>query len=157
MTVYNLVRNYRRAKKGQSREITHPTHYQFQVSTSFPPDTQLHVSGGTRWDYGTGGQEYEEQTVDLGDTSILSPAFTIGDRAYRAYVISMGEPDEWFFYTDGTEYTDAHDAEDALDAIPRTQLAWSQGIPVARVILRENGVGGVDAIDVVNRGRSYVF
>ena len=155
--VYRVSRSLRNQGLGQPVPNPHPTQYTFLVYPSCPPDTQLHVSGGTRWDYGLGGRQYEAQSVDLGDPATVSISWTTGARMYRAYMLALGEPGEWFFPTDGVEYATAAEAEDALEAIPRSQAAWSEGIPLARVILRENGSGGVDAIDVVNRGRSYVF
>ena len=143
-----------RSCPSQAATVENPAEYEFRVRTSCPPDTRLHVAAGTYWTYGAGSQWLSAATLDLADADTLAIAFT-GTRTYRAYVLAR-TTEGFAFHTDGVEYATAAEAEDAAEAIPFSQAAWSQGIPLARVILREYN-GGIDAIEPTNRGRSYVW
>jgi len=137
--------------------------------------------GDASWDYA----QYRIYTVpdltaDLSDSSsvLYVPEFVVVDY-YRAYWLCLRLPvteeeptaSDWTFYLHGTddEFETAGEAErwmNTTDFLNYNYLDWDSSYLIGStyqlcgVVLRGDGIGGVGAfmpIDLVNRGRSYIW
>lgn len=155
------------------------TWWQFLVTPTCPPSKQVQIrpgyaQAGPRWGNIT-YQTYTEATIcDFGDTTLTGFAATFTNtRWYRgvlmcyygewmAYRVTESEPRAFTIIHDDVEYESNTEAEAAIDYLLNGGDDWMYYLfPLWAIVLRNNGDvgtdGAVDAIDRVNRSRSYLY
>lgn len=170
----------KRLQEQRARARYDDKHYWFKAYPSCPPSTIVHVRGGLMYaDSDTGAGEgwwVDPEDGDFGPgTDSLddgggggggAPSFT-NAYYYRGFILltdglvpgvaSVG----LFFYYTPDEYATAEEAQDAVWDIMFSYGPFFHDLPVAILILRNNGTTGssgqIQEIDAVNRGRSYLW
>jgi len=167
------IQQIERAQRQQAgNPIADRQKYWFRASPSCPPSTIVNVRGGILYESpdgpGAGGAidiPALECDFGVGGTDGGAGAFTTA-YAYCGYVMVLyatvaGVPGLSFWY-DTSEYATAAEAEVAVwPNVMDTAGPFLDGLPLCILILKNNGVTGVDGqiepIDAVNRGRSYIM
>ena len=154
--------------------------YDFLVAPSCPPDKRLHIRGGYATEsYGFDGTMLQSDTpsvtCDFQDFTDTQMELVFNGAGYylpiilcyhgawisrRSYAESYEHP--VFDNVAGTEVATAAEAEAQIDAWMNGYTDWSYyRFPLRGVVLRNDGdVGSPYAIlpiDLVNRGRSYLY
>ena len=148
--------------------------YQFTVAPSCPPNRQLHIRGGNaipsiRWrDFME--QDYIPDTVCDFENATETQMDLVFTNAgyflpillcyYGDYLLDGRDP--IFDNVIGTEVATAAQAEAQIDGWLNGVEQWYYyRLPLSGVVLRNNGYTGVafaiEPIDMVNRGRSYLY
>lgn len=155
----------------------------WRVRTSCPPDTQLHMNGGWYVAPASWGDGYtywrQDLTVDMTDLSLVNlthewvnaywyvPTILVWTW-YGSYTFRLYGTDVTSFTGYGYEEFETYtEAEAALDAFV-TSSVDETGLPLCRLMLRNDGrtgqvleegtqIAAIQAIDPVNRGRSYLW
>lgn len=158
--------------------------YQLSVAPSCPPDTRIHLRGGLAY-CGNFGAAYltwnnrtytvPNLTAELTDPDSVSVEIVFSNAGWYKFAMLLlalpalaVEPAEsdWGFYLfeTGEELQTATEAEAWMTSVDFRQAGvWSgeTGYPLCGVVLRNDGQAGVPGailpVDVVNRGRSYLW
>lgn len=187
------IRRLEREQTKKAGIIRNQDDYQFIISPTCPPSTNLVFRGGLAWwtaaELYPAGFYIPNYTIDITDPDKVSvrafPGYTYtftNAYWYAPCVIGLASdvwpppepPDTWpteppndilFLYGDVAspylaEFETAVEAEDFCREI-RGDIATQYGIIMSGLILRNNGntidPNQYQAIDAVNRGRSYLF
>ena len=156
-----------------------------RVAPTCPPSQSVHVRGGriyAGYNWGAAAfDDYEERAYTVPDlTADLTEAAAVSFVTagyYQFFFLELKLPavveepaaGDWSFYLHGTgdELATAGDAEQWMDSYDfQHSSPWDEGAlglayPLCGVVLRSDGRTGVDGaflpVDVVNRGRSYLW
>jgi hypothetical protein len=174
----------RQAARGQADNW-----YQLRIAASCPPDTRVHVRGGwvQRGPYWVAQQVayFPALTLDFAAVDQFAaraylgpgysgnfatayayrPALLLYSADYFDALLDGASAPPVIAYAGGTEaeFDTAAGAEQAIDSWfdGAHDVAYAGDMPLAGIVLRNNGVTGVDgqvqAIDQANRGRSYIW
>ncbi len=172
-----------RLEREQARtEIEDPNQqwYDLRVSASCPPDKRVHIRSGIgtpsgRWGFIMGNDflpyticDFENQPETQMSLNFTNAGYYLGLLlcyygewvAYRSLGPSYQEP--VFDNVLGTEVETAAEAEAQIDALLNGSEDWYYyRLPLWAIVLKNDGNAGVDyaiePVDVVNRGRSYLY
>ena len=172
----------RRLEKQQAKEAAleyDDIWYQFQVAPSCPPDKRLHIRGGIalpgfQWGaiMNTGVTpdhicdfENENDTqlpLSFANAGYYLPLILCYFGDWLAYGIYEEFAEPVFDNVVGTEIETTTEAEAQIDAFLNGYTQWyNYRLPLYGVVLRNDGNAGVNyailPIDLVNRGRSYLY
>jgi hypothetical protein len=167
-----------RQQEQQASNVIDPAWYQFKVAPSCPPDKQIHMRGGLIYhDFAAGindtygyAWQVPSQTIDLEDTARVTSTIEYTQASYYlGFVVIMTMPIEdlddvqFQLRSLNAESATAAEAEEQLRADLYTYDVnpWYYGYPLCGLILRNDGTLGAGChilpIDLVNRGRSYIW
>lgn len=146
-----------------------------RVSPACPPNTNVHIHGGWLylsiywWDSGE-GRWWPSSACDFSDSGNFDNYTGTFVNAYYYHGVIwcieyngfIGNTPAYHIVSSGLEYETAGEAEDSIAILlSGTDDVYYEWIPIWSIVLRNDGRTGVDgaiqAIEAINRGKSYLW